>query len=147
VRTLCFSIEVIVLPVSQVERAPRFYVDQIGFKLDVDYCPTDALGSLSSLRRDPTAPSRSAKDSPTRPPVRFATSISSSRIWNSHAEGLLERGVKVSEIRHKTPVGACERGIRIGLDLACGDRASFANFSDPDGNGWVLQERGCRNAR
>jgi hypothetical protein len=61
VRTLCFSIEVIVLPVSQVERAPRFYVDQIGFKLDVDYCPTDALGSLSSLRRDPTAPSRSGK--------------------------------------------------------------------------------------
>jgi hypothetical protein len=32
-----------------------------------------------------------------------------------------------------------------GLDPARGDYASFANFSDPDGNSWVLQERGYRN--
>ncbi len=55
---------------------------------------------------------------------------------------LLERGVGVSEICHKTPVGAWDGSFAPGLDRARGDYASFANFSDPDGNNWVLQERG-----
>ncbi len=58
---------------------------------------------------------------------------------------LIERGVQVSEIRHKTPIGAWDGGFAVGLDPARGDYASFANFSDPDGNSWVLQERGYRN--
>jgi catechol 2,3-dioxygenase-like lactoylglutathione lyase family enzyme len=37
------AVEVITLPVSDVDRALRFYVDQIGFALDVDYAPTDAF--------------------------------------------------------------------------------------------------------
>ena len=37
------SVEVITLPVSDVERALRFYVDQVGFTLDVDYSPNDAF--------------------------------------------------------------------------------------------------------
>jgi catechol 2,3-dioxygenase-like lactoylglutathione lyase family enzyme len=43
VGTPTFSIEVITLPVSDVERALRFYVDLVGFALDVDYSPTDAF--------------------------------------------------------------------------------------------------------
>ena len=42
-RTPTFSVEVITLPVSNVERALRFYVDQVGFTLDVDYGPNDAF--------------------------------------------------------------------------------------------------------
>src|ERR1700746_2119808 len=38
-----FSVEVVTFPVSDVERALRFYVDQVGFTLDVDYSPTDAF--------------------------------------------------------------------------------------------------------
>jgi hypothetical protein len=59
---------------------------------------------------------------------------------------LLERGVKVCEIRHKTPVGAWDGGSAAGLDPERDDYASFADFSDPDGNTWVLQERGYREA-
>src|SRR5437879_994124 len=59
---------------------------------------------------------------------------------------LLELGTAVSEIRHKTPIGAWDGGFAHGLDPARGDYASFASFSDPDGNSWVLQERGYRNA-
>jgi catechol 2,3-dioxygenase-like lactoylglutathione lyase family enzyme len=38
-----FSVEVITLPVSDVERALRFYVDQVGFTLDVDYAPSESF--------------------------------------------------------------------------------------------------------
>jgi catechol 2,3-dioxygenase-like lactoylglutathione lyase family enzyme len=60
VKTLNFSLEVITLPVSDVERALRFYADQIGFRLDVDYSPNDTFrvvqltppGSSCSLQID-----------------------------------------------------------------------------------------------
>jgi hypothetical protein len=58
---------------------------------------------------------------------------------------LLERGVEVGEIRHKTPIGAWDGGFAPGLDPTRGDYASFAKFSDSDGNTWVLQERGHHN--
>ena len=58
---------------------------------------------------------------------------------------LLERGVAVSEITVKTPVGAWGGRVDSGLDPARGDYASFAHFSDPDGNSWGLQESGYRN--
>ena len=41
--TPTFSVEVITLPVSNIERALRFYVDQVGFTLDVDYSPNDTF--------------------------------------------------------------------------------------------------------
>ena len=141
-----FSIEVIVLPVSNVDRALRFYVDQIGFRLDVDYCPTDAFrvvqitppGSNCSIQIG-----KGLTDAPAgslRNVYLVVTDLEATR------ESLLVLGVKVSEIRHKTPIGAWNGGFASGLDPARGDYASFANSSDPDGNGWVLQERGYRNA-
>jgi catechol 2,3-dioxygenase-like lactoylglutathione lyase family enzyme len=69
-------VEVITLPVSDVEPALRFYVDQVGFTLDVDYSPNDAFGSYSSLHRAPTA--RYGSVSPTGPLYHFATSMLSS---------------------------------------------------------------------
>ena len=42
-------------------------------------------------------------------------------------------------------IGAWDGGFALGLDPARGDYATFANYSDPDGNSWVLQERGHRN--
>jgi hypothetical protein len=60
---------------------------------------------------------------------------------------LLERGVDVGEIRYKTQIGAWNGGFAPGLDLTRGDYASFASFSDPDGNGWALQERGYHKVK
>ena len=144
-RTPTFSVEVITLQVSNVERAIRFYVDQVGFALDVDYAPNDAFrvvqltppGSSCSIQIDKgltNAPVGSLRNV-----YLVVTDLDATRT------SLLERGVDVSEIRHKTPVGAWDGGFAAGLDPARGDYASFANFSDPDGNTWVLQERGYRS--
>jgi catechol 2,3-dioxygenase-like lactoylglutathione lyase family enzyme len=50
------------LPVSDVDRALRFYVDRVGFTLDVDYAPNDAFRVLQLTRRAPAARSRSGRD-------------------------------------------------------------------------------------
>jgi catechol 2,3-dioxygenase-like lactoylglutathione lyase family enzyme len=144
VGTPIFSIDVIVLPVSDIERALRFYVDQIGFSLDVDYSPSDAFrvvqltppGSSCSIQIG-----KGLSDAPAgslRNVYLVVTDLEIAR------KRLLDRGVNVSEIRHKTPIGFWDGGYASGLDPARGDYASFANFYDPDGNSWVLQERGYR---
>ena len=140
--TLTYSVEVITLPVSDVERALRFYVDQVGFTLDVDYSPSDAFrvvqltppGSRCSFQIG-----TGLSDAPVgslRNVYLVVTNIEAAR------RSLLERGVDVGEIRHKVPIGAWDGGFAPGLDPARGDHNSFAKFSDPDGNSWVLQERG-----
>ena len=129
-----FSLEVITLPVSDVEGAVRFYVDQVGFNLDVDYSPNGAFrvvqltppGSGCSIQIG-----KGLTDAPigsVRNIFLVVTDIEAA------SNRLIERGVNVSAIRHKMPIGAWDGGFALGLDPARGDYASFANFSDPDGN-------------
>lgn len=144
-KTPTFSIEVIVMPVSDVARALKFYVEQVGFALDVDYSPTD---SFRVLQLTPPGSSCSIQigkgitDAPAgslRNIYLVVTDLEATRT------SLVEHGVKVSEIRHKTSVDAWDGGFASGLDPMRRNYASFADFSDPDGNSWVLQERGYRN--
>ena len=139
------SVEVITLPVSDVERALQFYVDQVGFALDVDYSPNDAFrvvqltppGSSCSIQIGSgltDAPAGSLRNV-----YLVVTDLEAAR------RRLLERGVQVGEIRHKVPIDAWDGGFGPGLDPVRRDYASFADFSDPDGNIWVLQERGYRD--
>jgi catechol 2,3-dioxygenase-like lactoylglutathione lyase family enzyme len=146
VGTPTYSIEVITLPVSDVERALRFYVNQAGFTVDVDYSPNGAFrvvqltppGSRCSIQIG-----KGLTDAPAgslRNVYLVVTDLEAAR------NRLIEEGVDVGEVRHKTPIGAWDGGFAPGLDAARADYASFASFSDPDGNTWVLQERGYRNA-
>jgi catechol 2,3-dioxygenase-like lactoylglutathione lyase family enzyme len=144
VNTPTLSVEVITLPVHDVDRALRFYVDQVGFVLDVDYGPRDGFrvvqltppGSNCSVQIGNGL--TDAQAGSVRNVYLVVTDLAAARIR------LLERGVEVSEIKHKTPIGAWDGGFAAGLDPARGDYASFASFSDPDGNSWVLQEKGYR---
>ena len=104
--------EVITLPVSDVDRALRFYVDQVGFTLDVDYAPNEAF-RIVQLTPPGSSCSIQVAKGPADPPngsVRnvylVVTDLEAAR------NILIECGVEVSEIRHKTPIGGLGRRFR-----------------------------------
>jgi catechol 2,3-dioxygenase-like lactoylglutathione lyase family enzyme len=141
-----FSIEVITLPVKDIDRALRFYVDHVGFTLDVDYAPNDSFrvvqltppGSGCSIQIGKGL--TDALPGSLRNIYLVVTDLEATR------RRLLEHGVEVSAIRHKFPIDAWNGGFAAGFDPARRDYASFADFSDADGNRWVLQERGYRRS-
>jgi predicted enzyme related to lactoylglutathione lyase len=139
------SIEVITLPVSDVERALRFYIDQVSFTLDVDYSPSDTFRVVQLTAPGSNCSIQIGKGVTDAPAGSVRNVYLVVKDIESARSQLIESGVEVGEIRHKTPIGAWDGGLAPGLDPVHGDYASFAKFSDPDGNTWVLQERGYRN--
>src|SRR5256714_12742487 len=132
-----WKLELVSVPVSDVDRAKAFYVDQVGFNADHDHQVSEDLrfvqltppGSACSIAVG-TGITDAAPGS-----VR-GTHLVVSDILAARAE-LVERGVDVSEVRH------LESGTWVpGPDPERRDYMSFADFSDPDGNTWALQERG-----
>jgi catechol 2,3-dioxygenase-like lactoylglutathione lyase family enzyme len=135
------ALEVVPLPVTGIDRALAFYVEQAGFTLDVDYHPT------AEFRVVQLTPPGSACS------VRLVIADSPSRLHNLYLvtndlagerAKLIARGVAVGAVRHKDPVETWVGGWSTGLDPQRRDYASFADFADPDGNTWTLQERGHR---
>jgi catechol 2,3-dioxygenase-like lactoylglutathione lyase family enzyme len=131
-----YKLELVLIPVSDVDRAKTFYAENAGFNLDVDHRAGDDFrvvqltppGSACSIALG-TGITDAAPGS-----VR-GTHLVVSDIEAARA-GLVERGVEVSEVRH------LESGTWVtGVDPEHHDYNSFADFSDPDGNSWVLQER------
>jgi catechol 2,3-dioxygenase-like lactoylglutathione lyase family enzyme len=129
------KLEVVLIPVSDVDRAKDFYVNQCGFTLDVDHQPNDQFrvvqitppGSACSL-----TVGKGLTDAPAgsyRGTHLIVTDLEAAR-----AE-LVGRGVTVSDIRHMGP-----NGWQPGVEPNHVDYASFADFADPDGNTWILQE-------
>jgi catechol 2,3-dioxygenase-like lactoylglutathione lyase family enzyme len=139
------SIGVVILPVSDVDRALTFYAEKAGFVLDVDYAPTDEFRVVQL-----TPPGSSCS-------IQFGiglTDAAPGSMRNIYAvvndlqaarEKLMEPGVDIGEIHHKSQPANWRGDWEPGLDPDRTDYASFADFRDPDGNQWVLQERGFRN--
>jgi predicted enzyme related to lactoylglutathione lyase len=121
-----WKLEVVVLPVTDVDRAKAFYLNQVGFDLDVDTRPTETMrvvqmtppGSACSVTLGPLI--RDA-DTPAGPSANLQLVVKD--ITAARAE-LVSRGVEVSEIQTLDPR----------------DGGKFVFFGDPDGNQWAVQE-------
>ena len=139
-----YSLEVVTLPVSDVDRAATFYIEKAGFTLDVDYHPSNDFrvvqltppGSACSIQIGTGL--TEAPPGSTRSAYLVVTDIEA-----AHRD-LRGRGVDVSGIRHKVPIDGWKGGWGPGPDPERRNYASFADFTDPDGNTWVLQEIGYR---
>ncbi len=136
------KLEVLVLPVSDVDRAKAFY-ERLGFRLDIDYVGSDTYRVIQFT-----------------PPGSEASIILGTGITNAPAgsvqklhlvvtdivaarDDLIARGVEVGEVFHDATGIFHHAGTEERVAGPAPQRASygsFAEFSDPDGNGWVLQE-------
>jgi catechol 2,3-dioxygenase-like lactoylglutathione lyase family enzyme len=129
------KLEVVVIPVSDVDRAKRFY-EQLGWRLDADFVNEPHFRGVQFTPPGSLASIHFGKGLTTLAPGSIqGLYLVVSDIEAARAE-ILRRGVAVSEIFHQTPGSA--KGP--GLDPERRSYASFATFSDPDGNGWLLQE-------
>jgi catechol 2,3-dioxygenase-like lactoylglutathione lyase family enzyme len=132
-----WKLELVLVPVSDVDRAKTFYTEKAGFNLDVDHRAGDEF-RVVQLTPPGSACSISIGTGITdaAPGSVQGMHLVVSDIDAARAE-LAKRGVDVSEVRH------FEAGEWVpGPDPQRRDYSSFAFFSDPDGNSWVLQEAG-----
>ena len=121
-----WKLEVVVVPVTDVDRAKAFYVDQIGFHLDVDTRPTETMrvvqmtppGSACSVTIGPMMMDAEAPRGTAASLQLVVKDIKAAQ------QELAERGVEVGEIQVLDPR----------------DGGSFLFFADPDGNNWAVQE-------
>jgi catechol 2,3-dioxygenase-like lactoylglutathione lyase family enzyme len=139
--------ELVVIPVSDVDRAKEFYT-KLGWRLDADY---DNKNDFRIIQFTPPGSACSiilGKNlTPAAPGAAQGLYLIVDDIEAARAN-LLQRGVEVSEVFHgggDVYAGPDEPylfgRIRVkGPDPAHGSYRSFASFSDPDGNGWLFQE-------
>src|SRR5262245_25737797 len=130
-----WKLELVLLPVSDVDRAKTFYTEKAGFNLDVDHRAGDEF-RVVQLTPPGSACSISIGKGITQ---AVPGSVQGLHLVVSDIEAaravLAKRGVDVSEIFHFDAGGQVP-----GPDPARRDYGSFASFSDPDGNSWVVQE-------
>jgi catechol 2,3-dioxygenase-like lactoylglutathione lyase family enzyme len=146
-RALDMKLEVVVIPVSDVERAKRFY-GGLGWRLDAEFAASDDFRVIQF-----TPPGSGCS-------VIFGKNVTAAAPGSAQGlylivsdieaarDALLGRGVEISEVFHDA--GDVHAGtdesylfgqVRVsGLDPEHRSYRSFASFSDPDGNGWLLQE-------
>jgi catechol 2,3-dioxygenase-like lactoylglutathione lyase family enzyme len=136
------KLEVIVIPVSDVDRAKRFYGD-LGWRLDIDYTAGDDFRVIQFTPPGSGCSVIFGKNVTTAAPGSVeGLHLIVSDIQAARDE-LLRRGIGISEPFHDAG-GIFHRAGAAGLVSGPNPQrksyASYASFSDPDGNGWVLQE-------
>lgn len=126
-----FTLEVIPLPVSDIDRARDFYRDKVGFHVDIDQEVMPGMrivqltppGSGCSIALGDSIWDMTKGETVPEPGSYQGLQLCVADIKAAHAE-LVERGLEVSEPVQYTP----------------DDGATFMYFKDPDGNGWSVQE-------
>jgi len=138
---LQMKLEVVMLSVSDVDRAKAFY-ENLGWRLDIDVAGGDFRGVQMTPHNSEASilfgkGITSAKPNPGHSMVLAVDDIDAAR------GDLIARGVEVSEVFHYAagPFNNSVENPRVGgRDPEGRSYFSFASFEDPDGNGWLLQE-------
>jgi catechol 2,3-dioxygenase-like lactoylglutathione lyase family enzyme len=129
-----WKLEVIVVPVSDVDRAKEFYADKLGFDEDVDHRDGDFRVVQLTPPGSACSITFGSGINPSEPGTLGGLQITVSDIEEAH-RFLTERGVEISEIQH------FEHGQAVpGPDPERTAFNSFIFFADPDGNRWAIQE-------
>lgn len=128
------KLQVVVVPVSDIDRAKAFYVDTLGFRLDVDH---SAGESFRIVQLTPPGSACSVTLMAARSPGRLpGLQLVVTDVDAARAE-LIDRGLEPSEFFH---FGAS--GQTPGHHPTRDDYGTFFSFEDPDGNSWLVQEVG-----
>ena len=127
-----WKFELVAVPVSDVDRAKAFYIEQAGFGLDVDHRAGDFR--VVQLTPPGSACSIALMGNPGSAGTLQGLHLVVPDIEGARAE-LVGRGTEASEVFH-FEAGAQEPG----PDPQRADYGSFFSFADPDGNGWLVQE-------
>lgn len=135
------KLELVLLPVSDVDRAKAFYAERMGFRVDVDTTPMEGLRVVQLTPPGSACSITIGTGLTDTPPGSYRGTHLVVRDIEAARAALVERGVEVGEIRHFDRDAA---EWRPGADPEHGDYGSFADVADPDGNTWVLQEVGYR---
>ncbi len=128
--------EVAVIPVSDVDRAKDFY-GRLGWRLDADFPVGDTFRVVQfTPPGSPASIHFGTGLTPATPGSASGLYLVVSDIVAARAE-LVERGAEVSDVFHREGPGKPPIS---GRDPGGRSYRSYATFSDPDGNGWLLQE-------
>jgi catechol 2,3-dioxygenase-like lactoylglutathione lyase family enzyme len=128
-----WTLEVVIVPVSDVDRAKSFYADRLGFNVDHDTRISEG-NRIVQLTPPGSGCSIVIGEGvlPPMPPGSLkGLQLVVNDIHRAHAE-LAERGVDVSDVQ---VIGENPRPVPDPLD-----NVGFVFFSDPDGNGWTVQQ-------
>jgi predicted enzyme related to lactoylglutathione lyase len=119
------KLELVPIPVSDVDRAKSFYAEKVGFNVDLD---VKGSGEMREMRVVQLTPPGSACS------ISIGTGIVDTPPGSVQALHLVVSDIKVARAE------LVERGVEVGEIQEHGRGVSYASFSDPDGNGWLLQQ-------
>jgi catechol 2,3-dioxygenase-like lactoylglutathione lyase family enzyme len=124
-------LEVVVVPVSDVDRAKSFY-QRLGWRLDIDLVVSDDFRQVQMTPPHSHCSIHFGKGITSMEPGCLEKLYLAVKDLDAAREDLASRGVDVSEVE--------ERPKPPGFDLPDRSYFAYASFSDPDGNSWLLQE-------
>jgi catechol 2,3-dioxygenase-like lactoylglutathione lyase family enzyme len=122
------KLELVPIPVTDVDRAKRFYTDQLGFVADVDVQPMDGVRVVQL-----TPPGSGCS-------IGLGTGLAA---YEAPPGSVRALHLVVADI-DKARAELLGRGVEIGEVQDVGGGVKYAGFTDPDGNSWTLQEMAWR---
>jgi catechol 2,3-dioxygenase-like lactoylglutathione lyase family enzyme len=131
--TIDYKLEVVTLPVTDVDRAKRFY-QSLGWRLDADIVRGDAFRVIQLTPPHSPCSVAFGQGITTGEPGSVQRLILAVSDIDAARADLISRGAEVSEVFH------LDGGRVPGPDPEGRSYQTYASFTDPDGNGWLLQE-------